>query len=666
LVFKYDGSNLIEIFNDTGPDIYRADWSPDGAKALIVGLQNFVMEYNGNNFKILSSEDNDIRFFNVKWYKNSNYAILIGRYDSHNFDTDEAIIIKYDNIKNEFQNISVGGYKQLWAMDWDKNYQNLLMLGGGGCILNYDGNIITRKSKVTHNQLLDLKWKPDGSYALILGERGIVLKYDGNELVPIFENSSYYFSGLDWKPDGSYALIVGHFYNRTNDTNSGGVIFKYKNDEFELIYFNSTSYWAGFVDIGWCPNGSYALIIGNFGKILKYIEHDLMFIERISSNYCYWSDIAWKPNGAYAILLYGDSSYSKLFKYDGQDLIDLSKEYNYYGGQYIAWEPTGNYALLWGNYYIMKYNETSLTEINYDMFEAAGGAWKPDGSYMLFAGYAYFHGLKYNGETFSDVGLPIGGWELAWKPDGSYLLGVGWNGYLMKYTPSETPTSYDIDLTLAENDIKPSPSNPIEDENLKFNITIHNLGEDHIYNIFIQTFIDSNHYTLNYIYEIYPKSSQTTSITWLAVRGEHELKIKIDPFNTIKETNELNNEVTVTIDVMPKDTDNDGYPDYLDAFPYNSSEWLDSDNDGYGDNLDAFDNDPTQWQDLDGDGYGDNLTGNNPDIFPNDPSDWNDTDSDGIGDNSDPFPLDETQWQDSDGDGYGDNITGNNPDLFPA
>ena len=98
-----------------------------------------------------------------------------------------------------------------------------------------------------------------------------------------------------------------------------------------------------------------------------------------------------------------------------------------------------------------------------------------------------------------------------------------------------------------------------------------------------------------------------------------------------------------------KDTDNDGYNDDVDDFPYDDTQWLDSDGDGFGDNSmgnspDEFPYDNTQWSDADGDGYGDNLLGNN----------------------SDAFPFDPTQWADSDGDGYGDNANGNNPDMWPA
>ena len=95
----------------------------------------------------------------------------------------------------------------------------------------------------------------------------------------------------------------------------------------------------------------------------------------------------------------------------------------------------------------------------------------------------------------------------------------------------------------------------------------------------------------------------------------------------------------------PKDSDNDGYYDYEDDFPYDKSEWIDSDKDGHGDNSDIFPYDSSEWKDSDYDGYGDNS-----DVYPTDPSEWADTDEDGWGDNSDPYPYD------YDNDGYADSV----------
>lgn len=52
----------------------------------------------------------------------------------------------------------------------------------------------------------------------------------------------------------------------------------------------------------------------------------------------------------------------------------------------------------------------------------------------------------------------------------------------------------------------------------------------------------------------------------------------------------------------------------------------DSDGDNYPDDVDVFPKDPSQWKDTDGDNYGDNPNGTNPDYYPNDRSRWKKSD----------------------------------------
>ncbi|MDH5692026.1 MAG: LamG domain-containing protein, partial [Gammaproteobacteria bacterium] len=127
------------------------------------------------------------------------------------------------------------------------------------------------------------------------------------------------------------------------------------------------------------------------------------------------------------------------------------------------------------------------------------------------------------------------------------------------------------------------------------------------------------------------------------------------------------------------DTDGDGVPDDLDAFPLDPLEWADNDGDGIGDNADTDDDNdgmPDEWEiqygfdplnaadallDADGDGVSnldEYLGGTNP--LPVD------TDGDGVPDSQDAFPLDPLEWADNDGDGIGDNADPDDDnDLMP-
>ena len=76
----------------------------------------------------------------------------------------------------------------------------------------------------------------------------------------------------------------------------------------------------------------------------------------------------------------------------------------------------------------------------------------------------------------------------------------------------------------------------------------------------------------------------------------------------------------LSCNALDTDDDGDGYDDSSDAFPLDSTEWVDYDNDGTGDNADtdddndgvadatdAFDNDVDAWDDTDGDGLADDF-----------------------------------------------------------
>ncbi|MFT5547066.1 Ig-like domain-containing protein, partial [Rheinheimera aquimaris] len=93
-------------------------------------------------------------------------------------------------------------------------------------------------------------------------------------------------------------------------------------------------------------------------------------------------------------------------------------------------------------------------------------------------------------------------------------------------------------------------------------------------------------------------------------------------------------------DDVDKDDDNDGYPDWQDAFPKDASEHLDTDNDGIGNNADLDD-------DNDGLSDADEVTAGSDPLNP-------DSDGDGTLDGDDPRPTVFGDLPDFDGDGTAD------------
>ena len=90
------------------------------------------------------------------------------------------------------------------------------------------------------------------------------------------------------------------------------------------------------------------------------------------------------------------------------------------------------------------------------------------------------------------------------------------------------------------------------------------------------------------------------------------------------------NEATYTVPLSNPDSDSDGYPDSIDAFPNDSTEWLDTDSDGLGNTSDPDDDNdgmPDVWEErygldpLDSSDAGDDLDGDgvsNGDEYDND------------------------------------------------
>ncbi|WP_455392864.1 PKD domain-containing protein [[Eubacterium] cellulosolvens] len=75
--------------------------------------------------------------------------------------------------------------------------------------------------------------------------------------------------------------------------------------------------------------------------------------------------------------------------------------------------------------------------------------------------------------------------------------------------------------------------------------------------------------------------------------GNYSVILTVTDDDNAKDSDSL--EIIVT-QIKTIDSDNDNYPDDVDAFPYDPTEWKDSDGDGYGDNIDAYPNDPNRYK----------------------------------------------------------------------
>lgn len=128
-----------------------------------------------------------------------------------------------------------------------------------------------------------------------------------------------------------------------------------------------------------------------------------------------------------------------------------------------------------------------------------------------------------------------------------------------------------------------------------------------------------------------------------ATVGNHVIKIKLVPDESIFDPTPVNNEAQITV-FVDKDIDGDGIGDSVDP---------DIDGDGVLNSQDQFPTDPKISKDTDGDGIDDSVdTDIDNDGLYNweektigtDPTKY-DTDGDGVGDKQDAYPLDPKRWK---------------------
>ena len=401
IIMKYDGEDYFVLSTGLSTYMNDVDWKPDGSCALIVGKGGIVVKYDGTTFTSLTSgTTNDL--CKVAWKPDGSYAVIIGA---------SGVMLKWDG--TDFTDISSGVSNNLNGVAWDIDGTYALIVGDSGVVLKYDGTITSLDSGTTRN-LWDVNWKPDGSYALILSEYEL-LKFDGTTFTfQSLPRTHYQGSNIDWHPSGIYAIITNPSYAK---------ISKY--DGATFTEYSTRSRVRG---VSWKPDGSYALLVGGGGQIIKFDGTN--FVHLSSSIGSGLWDVNWKPDGSYALIL---SEY-ELLKFDGTTFTFQSLPISHYQSN-IDWHPSGIYAIITNPNYrkISKYDGATFTEYSISL-RSRDVSCTPDGSYFLIVGDS---GSAWTFDAVSLVSLSTGVTDnlqaVSWKPDGSYALVVGASGTVLKY-----------------------------------------------------------------------------------------------------------------------------------------------------------------------------------------------------------------------------------------
>lgn len=243
---------------------------------------------------------------------------------------------------------------------------------------------------------------------------------------------------------------------------------------------------------------------------------------------------------------------------------------------------------------------------------------------------------------------------------GLYIVNVTvMNGSLVAYNETSISVTEkplpDLAIDIEDISFIHTYSSPVADEEVNITVTVHNYGLANCLNVIV-SFYDGppngeNLVGSDTITQISTGGTDTCNVMWNAINGTHEFWIVVDPENNIEESFEDNNNASKAIFVdddfdddgignaEDPDDDNDNYIDEVDAFPYNSAEWVDTDGDNIGNNADPDDDNDgllDTEEDLNGNGI--------MDIGETDPLNP-DTDGDDVNDKEDYDPLDPNVWE---------------------
>ena len=127
----------------------------------------------------------------------------------------------------------------------------------------------------------------DGT-SLTLCPNGTFIVANETSSVSVSTGHDLSFSHAAWRPDGSYALIVGE----------GGTLIKYNLKHGALFVDTGTT--ENLTSVSWKPDGSFALITGSGGIVIRF-DHDSQRCLRIPTNTnLKLKDVQWDTSGEHA------------------------------------------------------------------------------------------------------------------------------------------------------------------------------------------------------------------------------------------------------------------------------------------------------------------------------------------------------------------------------
>jgi Phosphoesterase family/PKD domain/Bacterial Ig-like domain (group 3) len=262
---------------------------------------------------------------------------------------------------------------------------------------------------------------PKPAYALVVSADGKVSRlYQNGTLTLVGQPVTTPLRSVAWKPDGSYALISGDF----------AVLLKFDGATLTTIptgIATGFNFWT----VSWKPDGSYALVGGTSGILFKYDGVTVTTIPNTSSTIL---SITWNPSGSYALLA-GKAGLA--LTYDGTTVRSFATGTTF-DLDAAAWTPNGGYALIGGlNRTLLQFDGTTVVVINTGILSPNAAiraiSFNPTGSLALLAGDSGMV-LTWNGSTLTMLPTLTSSWlySISWSSSGTAYI-VGGSGTVLTY-----------------------------------------------------------------------------------------------------------------------------------------------------------------------------------------------------------------------------------------
>ena len=222
---------------------------------------------------------------------------------------------------------------------------------------------------------------------------------------------------------------------------------------------------ADLYNIRWCPNGDYALAVGDNGTVAKY-TYPCTLTDLPSGTSERMDAITWNPSGAFAVLAGGmwpgpipAGHMGPVLTYNGSTFANItpanvpgynpsdpnSRQYAKFWD--ASWKPGGNYCLLVGESGQICYKCDGTNTL----FVGGAGSndttivdWKPDASYAMICGDIGGDWKWSDGGGFTNFSSAFpdsnGLLEFTWRPDGAEALVGGTCLTIWKYTEAAGTT----------------------------------------------------------------------------------------------------------------------------------------------------------------------------------------------------------------------------------